>query len=148
VEIGPSATLLGMMKKTIQSQFKTHDYASSVQRQLLSSEKDVKDIYFEHEPVSPELIPAPKAGPLAAEPSSSPASDSTPKETTASQPAPAATPAAAPAAIAAVEDAPLKARDVVVAIISRALKIPVSDVSDAKSIKALSGGKCNAPLIS
>ena len=58
VEIGPADTLAGMAKRTLKTKYDAHDAALSLQRQILCSNKDAKDIYYDVDPVEDEPEPA------------------------------------------------------------------------------------------
>lgn len=131
VEIGPADTLGVMAKRTIASKYEAFDAAKSLQRQILCSAKDSKEIYYEGDPIEEESEPA-----AAPAPSSSSA---------ASAPAAAAPVAAAPAApssgpAASVPDAPVTALDIVRALIAQKLKKPFLEIPLSKAIKDLVGG--------
>ncbi|PWY64526.1 hypothetical protein BO70DRAFT_302891 [Aspergillus heteromorphus CBS 117.55] len=131
VEIGPADTLGGMARRTLASKYEAYDAATSVQRQILCYNKDVKEIYYDVDPVEEEA--------------------ETPAEPAAGAAAPSAAAAAAPAAAvppppsagpaAAVEDAPVTAVDVVRTLVAQKLKKSLSDVPLSKAIKDLVGGK-------
>ncbi|KAI9713283.1 MAG: 3-oxoacyl-[acyl-carrier-protein] synthase [Chrysothrix sp. TS-e1954] len=138
VEVGPADTLGGMAKRTIAAKYEAYDSARSIQRQILCYNKDAKDIYYAVDPVEEE--PAPTAG------ADQPASSGTPAASAAAQSA--ATPVAAPSAPAAgagpaapVEDAPVKAVDILRSLIAQKLKKPLLDIPLSKAIKDLVGGK-------
>ncbi|CAN6674507.1 fatty acid synthase subunit alpha [Trichomonascus vanleenenianus] len=130
VEIGPSPTLAGMATRTIKSKYETYDSALNLQRQILCYSKDTKEIYYTPDPV--EAAPEPAASEAAA-------------------PAPAAAAvAAAPAAAAApapsgpvesVADAPVKAVEILHALVAHKLKKTLDQVPLSKAIKDLVGGK-------
>jgi len=58
VEIGPADTLGGMAKRTLASKYEAYDAATSVQRQVLAYNKDLKEIYYDVDPVEDEPTPA------------------------------------------------------------------------------------------
>src|ERR1700761_226471 len=69
VEIGPADTLGGMAKRTLASKYETYDAATSLSRQVLAYNKDLKEIYYDVDPVEEEAAPAPAAaGPEASTP--------------------------------------------------------------------------------
>lgn len=154
IEIGPAATLTNMIKQTVQSKFLHSDRASLLQRQLLASEKQGKDIYYEDDGVGIGIgaeAPAPSAK-TQAQASGGAGTTAGAGSTTApvtAPPAPAAAaPAQAPAAKAipaggmeAIEDRPAQAFEIVRTLLSRILKIALTDVVGTQSIKSLSGGK-------
>ena len=58
VEIGPAETLGGMAKRTLASKYEAYDAATSVQRQVLAYNKDLKEIYYDVDPAEDEPAPA------------------------------------------------------------------------------------------
>src|SRR5690348_17337658 len=72
VEIGPADTLGGMAKRTLASKYEAYDAATSVSRQVLAYNKDLKEIYYDVDPVEDEPTPAAAASAPAAS-SSAPA---------------------------------------------------------------------------
>jgi len=133
VEIGPADTLGGMAKRTLASKYEAYDAATSVQRSVLAYNKDLKEIYYDVDPVEDEPAPAAAEGS-----SSAPAAAPT-------QAAPAAAAAPAPAAsagpAAAVADAPVGAVDILRALVAQKLKKSLTDIPLSKAIKDLVGGK-------
>ena len=134
VEIGPADTLGGMAKRTLASKYEAYDAATSVQRQVLAYNKDVKEIYYDVDPVEDE--PAAPAG----------GSDSTPAASSsgsaqAAAPAASAPPPASSGPAAAVADAPVQAVDILRVLVAQKLKKPLTDIPLTKAIKDLVGGK-------
>ena len=133
VEIGPADTLGGMAKRTLASKYEAYDAAKSVQRQILCYNKDVKEIYYDVDPVVEEEAPPAGVESLAPTSSSAPAQSS----------APAVAPAPLPSSsgpAAAVEDIPVQAVDIVRSLISQKLKKPFAEIPLSKAIKDLVGG--------
>ncbi len=133
VEIGPADTLGGMAKRTLASKYEAYDAATSVQRQVLAYSKDVKEIYYDVDPVEEETAPAAAGGNgsgAATAPSSTPATVSAPAAAAAS---------AGPAA--AVADVPVAAVDVLRTLVAQKLKKSLTDIPLTKAIKDLVGGK-------
>ncbi|KAH9856627.1 fatty acid synthase [Lenzites betulinus] len=130
IEIGPSPTLNGMAVRTLKAKYETQDDSVTHRRAIFCHAKHAKEVYyqFEDEPEAPaeaeESAPATEsAAPAAAAPV-------------------AAAAAPAPAGVAVgIEDAPLKATDVLVAIVAQKLKKKVDEIPLSKSIKDLVGGK-------
>ncbi|KAJ1969223.1 fatty acid synthase alpha subunit Lsd1, partial [Dispira parvispora] len=129
IELGPSPTLCGMAERTLKFKYEAYDDAMTYQRVNLCYSKNEKEIYYAFEPT-----------PAAVESESTEAS-------AASAPVPSAPVAvAAPAPVsaapaAAVDDVPLKAVDVLQAVIAQKLKKSLGDVPMSKTIKDLVGGK-------
>ncbi|EIW57289.1 fatty acid synthase [Trametes versicolor FP-101664 SS1] len=129
VEIGPSPTLNGMATRTLKAKYETQDDSVTHRRAIFCHAKHTKDVYyqFEDEAEAPaesssdDSSPAPAAAPVASAP-------------VAAAPAPSA-------GAASIEDVPLKAIDVLLAIIAQKLKKNVSEIPLSKSIKDLVGGK-------
>jgi fatty acid synthase subunit alpha len=142
IEVGPSATLLGMFRKTIDTIYPTQECTFPAPRQLLHSEKDTDDIYYsgkpdQIEPVQTQpqtqaqsqtqnLLPTPDV--------SSPTV--TVEVTTTALPAP-----RVHVEVVSIEDQSIQAQDIVFAIVARALKRAASEIDGNKSIKALAEGK-------
>ena len=129
VEIGPADTLGGMAKRTLASKYEAYDAAKSVQRQILCYNKDVKEIYYDVDPIVEEEAP--------------PAGGDSPAPTSYSAPTPAAAPASSPSnsgPAAAVEDTPVQAVDIVRSLIAQKLKKPFAEIPLSKAIKDLVGG--------
>ena len=129
MEIGPADTLGGMAKRTLASKYEAYDAAKSVQRQILCYNKDAKEIYYDVDPVvEDEATPA--GGDAAApNPSSAPAQSSAP-----APPPPSSGP------VAAVDDIPVQAVDIVRSLIAQKLKKPLVEIPLSKAIKDLVGG--------
>ena len=133
VEIGPADTLGGMAKRTLASKYEAYDAATSVQRQVLAYNKDLKEIYYDVDPVEDEpAAPAGSSDPPPAASSSAPAA--TPAAAAAPPP-----PSAGPAA--SVPDAPVQAVDIIRSLVAQKLKKPLTDIPLTKAIKDLVGGK-------
>ena len=131
VEIGPADTLGGMAKRTLASKYEAYDAATSVQRQVLAYNKDLKEIYYDVDPVVDEPAPAAE--------SSAPADSSSAPAATA--PAAAAAPSSSAGPAASVPDAPVGAVDILRALVAQKLKKGLNDVPLSKAIKDLVGGK-------
>ena len=129
IEIGPSPTLAGMAQRTLKSKYEGYDQALGMQRQVLAYSKEGKEIYYNVESSVEEVATETTATPAASAPSPVAAP-------VAAAPAPAA---AGPAA--AVADVPVKAVDIVHAVVAQKLKKTVDDISPSKAIKDLVGGK-------
>lgn len=137
VEIGPSNTLTGLAKQTIQTKYRDHDTALSIQRQLLNLKTSENDIYYtaveseeipKQEPPKADTIP--KAQAQLTKPATSPKpSTSLPEQS-----------GAGFKSIATAEDVPVKAEDIVLTIIAQKLKKSIGDISLSSNIKALVGG--------
>ena len=133
VEIGPADTLGTMAKRTIAAKYEAYDAALSLQRQILCSAKDGKDIYYEADPEPEEPAPAP-----AAESSGSSAPAAAPAQGAAPAAAAPPPPSAGPAA--SIPDAPVAAVDILRSLIAQKLKKPLAEVPLGKAIKDLVGG--------
>ena len=133
VEIGPADTLGGMAKRTLASKYEAFDAARSIQRQILGYNKDVKEIYYDVDPVEDE--PATAASSTSAPSSSSATAPATAPVAAAAPPPPSAGPAAA------VADAPIGAVDILRTLIAQKLKKPLSEIPLSKAIKDLVGGQ-------
>ena len=130
VEIGPSPTLTGMATRTLKAKYETQDDSTSHSRIILCHAKHAKDVYyqFEDEPEAPaESAAATEAAPAATAAPSAPVA--------------AAAPIAPPSNAASIDDVPIKASDILVAVIAQKLKKKVDEIPMSKSIKDLVGGK-------
>jgi fatty acid synthase subunit alpha len=134
VEIGPADTLGVMAKRTLATKYEAFDAAKSVQRQILCYNKDVKEIYYDVDPVEdePEPTPSSSGSAAAAAPAAAAAS---PAAAAAAPPPPSSGPAQQ------VPDQPVQAVDIVRALIAQKLKKPLLEVPMSKAIKDLVGGK-------
>lgn len=133
VEIGPSPTLAGMAKRTLKQKYEAYDAAKSIQRDVLCYSSDAKSIYYNiDEPVVEEQGASPPVS-NESQPTNAP-------PTTIVAPAPAAAaPSAGPAA--SIPDEPVKAVDIVHALVAQKLKKSIDEVPLSKAIKDLVGGK-------
>lgn len=136
VEIGPAETLGGMAKRTLASKYEQYDAARSIQRSILCYNKDAKDIYYDVEPDSDEEAPSQGQQQSGGD---APAGQSSASSQPAAAPAPPPSGAGSGPA-AAVEDTPIKAADVLRALIAQKLKKPMMDIPLSKAIKDLVGG--------
>ncbi|RMZ81472.1 hypothetical protein DV738_g2274, partial [Chaetothyriales sp. CBS 135597] len=135
VEIGPADTLGGMAKRTLASKYEAYDAATSVSRQVLAYNKDVKEIYYDVDPVPDEPAPAADSSAPATASSSSSGAAAAPVPVAAAPPVPSAGP------VAAIEDAPVGAVDILRALVAQKLKKPLNDIPLSKAVKDLVGGK-------
>ncbi|KAL1917786.1 uncharacterized protein VTP21DRAFT_3620 [Calcarisporiella thermophila] len=132
IEIGPSPTLAGMAQRTLSLKYEAYDDALTNQRAMLCYSKDAKEIYYAVDPPVEEAPSAETAAPAAAAPQAS---------APAAAPV-AAAPAAAPSGPAApVSDEPVKASEVLFAIIAQKLKKSIDEIPPSKAIRDLVGGK-------
>lgn len=122
-----------MARRTLAAKYEAYDAALSLQRQVLSYNKDGKEIYYQAEPEADEPEPA-----AAAPTSSAATSSAAPAAVAAAAPPP---PSAGPAA--AVPDAPVTATDIVRSLIAQKLKKGLADIPLSKAIKDLVGGVCS-----
>lgn len=132
VEIGPSNTLTGLAKQTIELKYRDHDTALSIQRRLLNLKTSENDIYYTtvesadtSKQVSTAQDPMPEPAATPPEPSTSLPDQSGPSSKV----------------IATVEDVPVKVEDIVLTIIAQKLKKSIGDISLSSTIKTLVGGK-------
>ncbi len=131
VEIGPSPTLTGMATRTLKAKYETQDDSLSHTRAILCHAKNTKEVYYQFEDE-----------PEAAAETETESSPSSAPSTVAAAAVPVAAPIAPPAGGAAsIEDAPLKAIDILMVIVAQKLKKKVDEVPLSKSVKDLVGGK-------
>jgi fatty acid synthase subunit alpha len=129
IELGPSPTLTGMATRTLKAKYEAKDDSISLSRTILCHAKHGKEIYYQFEdgPASPaDETPSP-------EPSVSHAASATPSSTLAVAPV-----SSSPSIV--IEDAPIKAVDILTVIVAQKLK-KVDEIPLSKSIKDLVGGK-------
>ncbi|KAJ3244145.1 3-oxoacyl-[acyl-carrier-protein] synthase [Chytriomyces hyalinus] len=126
IEVGPNPVLCGMAIRTLKMKYEAYDDAVTRRRVQLCTSKDRRDIYYEHEDVAVEEEVAPSSA-------------SAPVAVVQAISAPVAAPVAASAG--PVADAPLTASEVLFVLIAQKLKKPLAEISPAKSIKDLVGGK-------
>lgn len=134
VEIGPADTLGGMARRTLAAKYEAYDAARSVQRQVLCYNKDAKDIYYDVDPVEDEPEPA-SGAPAPTSGSAAPATSSAAPAAAAPPPPPSSGP------VAAVDDAPVGAVDILRTLVAQKLKKPLQDIPLSKAIKDLVGGE-------
>ncbi len=130
IELGPSPTLTGMAIRTLKAKYEAADDSISRSRTILCHAKNAKEIYYQYEdepdaPAESDAISEPmavtSAPVLAAAPVASPVVQSGP--------------------VASIEDAAIKAIDILIVIVAQKLKKKVDEIPLAKSIKDLVGGK-------
>ncbi|GFF60256.1 fatty acid synthase subunit alpha [Aspergillus udagawae] len=137
VEIGPSPTLVGMFQRTINSLYQTQECTRPKPRRLLNSERDTKEVYFEHVP-APSSFPPKEDHKKPAIPVTLSTVETELAPVSESVAVSVLTPKSMPIEL---EDEGVKARDIVTTIVSRVLKKTPSDVDGTKSIKDLAGGR-------
>ncbi|KAJ7227399.1 fatty acid synthase [Mycena pura] len=130
IELGPSPTLTGMATRTLKAKYEAKDDSISRTRTILCHAKNAKEIYyqFEDEPEASE-----------SDPDTADAVTLAPAVT--GVPAPVVAAPAPSGPVAAVEDVPIKAIDILTVIVAQKLKKRVDEVPLSKSIKDLVGGK-------
>ncbi|KAG1835332.1 acyl transferase domain-containing protein [Suillus subalutaceus] len=130
IELGPSPTPTGMATRTLKAKYEAQDDTVSRKIIILCHAKNDREIYYQFED---EVV----ATPAAAE---------APVESTPALAAPAAAPTpvvASPLAgpAASIEDAPIKANNILMSIIAQKLKKKIEEVSVSKTIKDLISSK-------
>ena len=150
IEVGPSKILATMAGKTLNRKFLSQDRARGVKRQLLSNSTDAKAIYYEYDEDN-----------FATEETSEPAptestnqttlrkiDESKPVQPTISLPVPENAHSIAPTAHAtssttsnSLEDVPLSAIHVALALIAQKFKQAMDELPVDKTIRDLSGGE-------
>ena len=129
-----------MAGKTSDQNFSSQDKSRSINRQILSYHDDSKAIYYEYEEnvevTAPPSVPTHSDSPTTAQVSAAPVPSQS-----ATVPSTAAVATGAPSVSAdSIEDVPLSATDVVLAITAQKLKRPLDEVSVNKSLHDLSAG--------
>ncbi|GLA41797.1 putative PKS/NRPS-like protein biosynthetic cluster [Aspergillus niger] len=137
VEIGPAETLLGMIKKTLGAKYQVHDAALAIQREIWSHKKNAREIYYELNDA--EIVPT-QTGKETSTPAAQP---SQPTPITLPEAAETATPQPVPVrqSPSSIEDTPIAALDIIVALIAHKLKKPLQDIDLSQTIKTLVGGR-------
>jgi fatty acid synthase subunit alpha, fungi type len=132
IELGPSPTLTGMATRTLKAKYEAGDDAVSRTRTILCHAKNTKEIYyqFEDEAIESPAVPATEEVQAPAPVAAAAAASVVPTA-----------PVAPAAAAASIEDVPIKAVDVLTAIIAQKLKKGIAEVPMSKSIKDLVNGK-------
>ncbi|KAM0794199.1 hypothetical protein BDR22DRAFT_876568 [Usnea florida] len=133
-----------MAGKTIAQKYSSKDKARLTTRQILSHSDDSKAIYYEYE--EKEEVAAPRSAPAH---SGSETTVEKPATQVLSQTAtllPGANTATQATSVSgnSIEDAPLSATDVVLALTGQKLKRPLDEVSIHESLRDLSGGDLTA----
>lgn len=139
IEIGPSSTLTGITKQTVDTKYRDHDIALSIQRRLQSTHNDSDDIY--HIVDSVHQNPAEKK--VAEDVSSSSQPKVNPDVAVAIIPLSIPTSNKGNASIAAnsaFPDAPVTAEAILKTVIAQKLKRGIEDISVHSSIKTLVAG--------
>lgn len=133
IEIGPAKVLSRMAKQTADTKYADRDLAKSVRRNFLSTKSDSKEIYYEYEPkeedIRPDVSEKPPSSPVPTAPVAT-EQRQTPVEKLAES-----------TAATNFQDVPVSAQDVVRCLVARKLNQRFEEISTAKSIKDLTGGK-------
>ena len=129
-----------MARKTTDQNFSSQDKSRSINRQILSYNDDAKAIYYEYE--ESDRVVAPESAPTH---SDSQATGKAPAAMISSQPTivtPSIDLSAGPThtSVTSLDDVPLSATDVILALTAQKLKRPLDEVSLHKSLRDLSGG--------
>lgn len=132
VEIGAADTLRTMAQRTLATKYEAKDAARLIQRRLLALSKDEKEIFYEHDPM-PEIPNEPLT-----RPSTSPTSK---QNVSPAKPPAADTRISRSQKVVQIEDVPMKAVDVVRALVAHTLKKSLSVISSRQSIKDHVKGK-------
>lgn len=148
IEIGPSKVLSTMAGKTLNRKFLSQDRSRVVQRQLLSDSADTKAMFYEYDENDPMEEEASEPGSTQST-NQRKSGESKPAQVTVSPPAkPAGVQPGAPSAhiplsetCKPIEDVPLSATDVVLALVAQKFKQATDELSAEKSIRDLSGGE-------
>ena len=125
IEVGPSPVLSGMASRTLKIKYDVQDTAKAIKRQILCVSKNSKEIYYEFEKTEEPTISS-LPDPVSHNPVSI---------------APAAEPVRFTKSVDPIADEPVRALDILIAIIAQKLKKSASELSLSKSIKELVAGK-------
>ena len=129
-----------MAEKTTDQKFSSQDKSRSIKRQVLSYSDDSKAIYYEYE--ENDGVAAPPSAPAHPDSRSTVKIPAAPVPNQSATMLPNATVATGATNVSAtsIEDVPLSATDVVLALTAQKLKRPLDEVSVHKSLRDLSGG--------
>ena len=133
-----------MAGKTIAQKHSSKDKARLTTRQILSHSDDSKAIYYEYE--EKDEVAAPRSAPAHSGSEKTMGEPATllPSQSTTVLPGADIAPQATNVLSNSVEDVPLSATDVVLALTGQKLKRPLDEVSIHKSLLDLSGGRKSA----
>ena len=133
-----------MAGKTIARKNSSEDKARLTTRQILSHSDDSKAIYYEYE--EKDEVTAPRSAPTHSDSESTMKTPATlvPNQSATVLPSANIATQATNVSVNSIEDVPLSARDVVLALIGHKLKRPLDEVSIHKSLRDLSGGSRSA----
>jgi len=135
VEIGPTETLAGMARRTVEAQFALKDMLYSRERHILSIARDGKAISYEYD--SPALSTGPENLTEITPPSSSPLQTSA-IHILAQTPDTIATPRTT--SETSIPYVPISAKEILQSLVAQKLKRGFQEIPQSKSIKELSGG--------
>lgn len=133
-----------MAGKTIAQKYSFEDKARLTTRQLLSYSDDSKAIYYEYE--EKDEVAAPRSAPAHSDSESTVKTLATlvPNQSATVLPGANTATQATNVSVNSIEDVPLSATDVVLALTGQKLKRPLDEVSIHKSLRDLSGGRRSA----
>ena len=141
VEVGPSRVLANMAKK--QAAMEQHAESHTIIRQFLSSSDSRKEIFYEYDGGETDSVTstAPsiaKADPPAERPAPSMVAETSQRVETGSS---------STMATATVDDTPMTATDIIIAVVAQKLRKQFDEIPITKSIQELSGGMSDNMLI-
>ena len=133
-----------MAGKTIAKKYASKDKAGLTTRQILSYSDDSKAIYYEYE--EKDEVAAPRSAPAHSGSETTMAEPATlvPSQSATVLPGANVATQATNVSSNSVEDVPLSATDIVLALTGQKLKRPLDEVSIHKSLRDLSGGRKSA----
>ena len=129
-----------MAEKTRNQKFLSQDKSRSIDRQILSYSNDSKAIYYEYE--GDDGMTAPPSAPAHSDSLSTARIPISPVPTQSATVPSSATLAngTTHVSVTAIEDVPLSATDVILALVAKKLKRPLDELSVHKSLRDLSEG--------
>ena len=155
IEVGPSKVLSPMAGKTLNRKYLSQDRSRAVKRQLLSNSADTKAIYYEYDENNDAVEET--SEPVSVQ-STNQSTSKKPEESNEAQPTappavqPATVPSSAPPAQAtsseaskSIEDVPLSATSVILALVAQKFKQSMDELPNDKTIRDLSGGTSSFP---
>ncbi|EGD92086.1 uncharacterized protein TERG_08301 [Trichophyton rubrum CBS 118892] len=141
IEVGPTNTLIGMFQRTIKGSYETQDCIICPTRQLLNSERDTQKIYYESVPNTSTPMEEPKDKVASTELKARDFNTTAPPATNKLAVDEGILSASCINFASDIDDRPIEAREILIAIVSKALKKPAPDIDVSKSLKLLAGGR-------
>lgn len=133
-----------MFQRTIKGSYETQDCIICPTRQLLNSERDTQKIYYESVPNTSTPMEEPKDKVASTELKARDFNTTAPPATNKLAVDEGILSASCINFASDIDDRPIEAREILIAIVSKALKKPAPDIDVSKSLKLLAGGTFRA----